>query len=67
MVVKFVINQCFFQYKSNGGADPPSKKVANLIYAIGSKMKPAIQKYVPILIKYVLSEKLDTEQRVTGI
>jgi hypothetical protein len=40
--------------------------VSNHIYAVVSKIKPATQKCLPILMKYVASEKIDSEAKITG-
>lgn len=54
------------QFQALGGILPPPRKVANLLYSVGSKMKVNTEKYIPLMVEYIMEEKIDTDQRVTG-
>ncbi|CAG7815652.1 unnamed protein product, partial [Allacma fusca] len=42
------------------------KKIANLLYILASKIKPQTEKYIPIVIQYIVEGKIDTEVRITA-
>ena len=56
-----------FQYARITGKDfPEDKKIANLLILVASKIKPATEKYIPLLVEYIVAGKIDSEVRVTG-
>ena len=56
----------FFQARGHAGCDQFEKSIGNLLYNVATRLKAQILHHRPLLVKYVATKKVASEQQLTG-
>ena len=52
------------QAVKNGGS---LQKIGMLLYHLASKTKVQISKFIPVVVKYIVQDKIDSQLRIDGM